>query len=184
MLFTDQPPASHFQHIIQLHLERYPLLEIPDLYKLVHQAALGNSHLTTDLATVTRQLQLELEQVVDSDAWPMVENITPDQTLIRVRLAPFKAFQLKPQALAAAMVASAREFQGSHPRLREYWQVVERNASRRSLRFTRAELEAYIKPLAAQNFPARHHSETYRRLYQPAYRVIMGKFMSSLLETS
>jgi hypothetical protein len=39
------------------------------------------------------------------------------------------------------------------------------------------ELKAFFDKMEAQGFPAMHHSEVYKRLYRPAYRVVARQYL-------
>lgn len=51
------------ESIPRKHLTRYPLLQIQNLYKLLHQAALGSEHALTDRLPVERWLRRELAEM-------------------------------------------------------------------------------------------------------------------------
>ena len=49
-----------FQHIILEHASRYPWWMTSDLYKLIHQAALGSGHAVTNPAEAPARLEQDL----------------------------------------------------------------------------------------------------------------------------
>jgi hypothetical protein len=72
------------------HAHRYPFWELSDLYKLLHQAALGAEHALTNEAHVWEWLVRELA------------DLEPDGTLVLVHLRPFAHLGLDPKLLLTA----------------------------------------------------------------------------------
>jgi hypothetical protein len=112
-----------FHKIIVAQLQRYPAMQIEDLYKLVFQAAMGNEHLMADSAMVHNYLIKELESIQASTDEPLWEEISPDGQVVRLNLRPFKARQGDHRVLFQAMTQSARTFQKSPERLAQYWLI-------------------------------------------------------------
>ncbi len=56
----DATESQDFQKVISYHVQRYPLLEIRDLYKLVFQAAMGSEHAAPDREAAKQWLDREL----------------------------------------------------------------------------------------------------------------------------
>lgn len=51
--------SLNFQPIALEHCSRYPGLQVEDLYKLVHQAALGSEHAVKDIEVARQWLMRE-----------------------------------------------------------------------------------------------------------------------------
>jgi hypothetical protein len=178
MFFGRHPQdKGAFRKIIYTHWRRYPLMEMQDLYKLVQQAAMGNTHLGSDHAKIYIVLREEMAQIQDSPHEPLLEELTPDGSVVRVNLRPFKALQGAPDALWQAMIQSAKTFHASPGRLAQYWQYIEEMAVAGILPYETQALQAYMQQRQAQGYPAVHHSASYRAHYHPAYRVILKQFM-------
>jgi hypothetical protein len=168
---SDRP--SGFERITLEHFERYPEMQVQDLYKLAYQGALGNEHLTTDSAMVMHYLLEELKSVSPSPDEPLLEEINAEGTLVRVNLRPYKAAQLDPDLLFQAMIGTAATYQVNEGQLESYLRDLQRLARLRRLPFSIGEFLPYIEQQRFLGFPAVHHSSRYVEHYHPSYRVVL-----------
>lgn len=167
---------STFEKVIQVQLQRYPAMQIQDLYKLVYQATMGNEHLMTDSAAVHGYLIHELESIQASVDEPLIEAISPDGEVVRLNLRPFKARHGDPRALFQAMLQTARTFQKAPERLEQYWHDLEQMAKSGATAFDAAALQSFFREMRKKGFSAVHHSAVYAEKYAPAYRVLLKKY--------
>ena len=157
-----------FETILRNHLVRYPAMQVQDVYKLIHQAALGSEHAIADPESARKWLERELAGMgVDSEE-VTIDPISPDGQIVRVHLRPFVAQGGVPEALLDAFIRTANEFRGNQNALESYWKI-----ATGIMHFSHEEMDEFIGPLRAQNYPAVHHSEAYEHAYRPAYRVIL-----------
>ena len=163
---------SAFQKAVDEQLQRYPAMQIQDLYKLVYQATMGNEHLMTDSAAAHGYLIHELESIQASAAAPLLEEISPDGEVVRLNLRPFKARHGDHRVLFQAMLQTARTFQKSPEQLERHLRELEKTAP-----FDAVKMQAYFREMREQNYPATHHSAAYEEKYKPAYRVLLKKFV-------
>jgi hypothetical protein len=175
----NQHDYISFQQIVYTQIERYPQMQIEDLYKLVHQAALGNIHLGVDTSTIRNYLLNEMEKIEASEKGELVEDISQDG-LVRVNLRPFKAKNGNPGKLLEAMVKTAQTFQPDKEKIIQYWKVIVNMAEENSIPFNKSQLESFFKKMQAADFPAIHHSEEYSEMYRPAYRVILKAYLPAI----
>jgi hypothetical protein len=172
---------SLFQKLITAQLQRYPAMQIQDLYKLVYQAALGNEHLLTDSAMVHNYLIREIESVRADSSEPLLEEISPDSAVVRLNLRPFKAQNGDHRVLFQAMMQTARTFHKSPERLAQYLRDLEKLAAPSGPIPYRADaIESYVREMRDKGYPAVHHSAVYKEQYAPAYRVLLKKYAPSL----
>jgi hypothetical protein len=166
-----------FRRILADHATRYPALEIQDLYKLVHQAAMGGEHAVGDVAAARRWLERELSSLGDGPAEPVADILSPDGRIARVHLRPYVAAGGDPLALLAAFIRTAHEHKGAQSRLRRYWAWAERMAQAGELPLSESALAHFFARKEREGFPAAHHSAAYAAAYRPAYRVIVRTFL-------
>jgi hypothetical protein len=159
-----------FESILRSHLARYPEMQIQDVYKLIHQAALGSEHVVGNLESVQAWLKQELLEMGKSTAEPMIDPISADGKMVRVHLQPFIEYGGDPETLLTAFVRTANEFHGDKQTLENYWGVATRLGS-----FPRATMDEFIQSM--KGYPAVHHSEIYAQRYCPAYRVILQEYL-------
>jgi len=168
---------SGFQNIVLDHCSRYPELQVEDLYKLAHQAALGSEHAVKDIESARQWLLRELDQLPDSSVEPLIDVISPDQGIVRVHLVPYIESDGDPENLLQAFIRTANDFHGSIDLLKDYWRDVEALAQRGEIRFSLESLQSFIDHMGALNYPAVHHSTQYNEAYHPHYRVIARELL-------
>jgi len=161
-----------FESILRAHLARYPSMQIQDVYKLVHQAAMGSEHAVSSLEGARNWMERELAEMGVGTDEPVMDPISEDGQILRVHLRPFVANGGDPETLLDAFIRSANEYRGDMQALKNYWNIAT-GIGYCSL----AEMDDYIQSMQAQNYPAVHHSPTYEKLYRPAYRVVWRKFI-------
>ena len=161
-----------FESVLRNHLARYPTLEIQDVYKLIHQAALGSEHAISNPAGARKWMERELSEMGTGHDEPVIDPISADGQIVRVHLHPFIAQGGDPETLLNAFIRTANEFRGNTQVLKDHWKTATAMQY-----FPSAEMEGYIKSMQAQNYPAVHRSPEYERLYRPAYRVVLQKFI-------
>lgn len=161
-----------FAPILRAHQKRYPEMGIQDVYKLAHQAAMGSGHAVGDPAGARNYLSRELEGMGAGPVEPLFDPISADGELVRVHLRPYLESGLSLDPLLEAFVRTANEYQGSVNVLETCWQV-----ARQAGLWPLADMDGFFTGLKTAGYPAVHHSETYRRLYRPAYRVVLRKLL-------
>jgi len=167
-----------FADIIRNHAERYPKMQIQDIYKLAHQAAKGSDHAVVDLDQAKMGLAKEMQEIGNTHFMePLVDPISADGEIVRIHLRPFSQIKEEITTLAEAFHQTALFFQGRNDILISHWE----DAVRTRL-FSKYLMKEFFKKMEEMNFPAVHHSEPYRLAYQPAYRVIWKKFLPTNLQ--
>ena len=163
--------------ILTSHLARYPQMQIMDLYKLLHQAALGSEHAVRDEQAARDWLERELAEMGEGPDDPLMDPLSPDGQILRVHLRPYLQAGKDPEILLQAFFRTANEWHGSLDKLKAYGAAAARLARAGTGSIRREETEAFFTKLEEQDFPAVHHSKVYGRLYRPAYRVVARQFL-------
>jgi hypothetical protein len=158
--------------VLRAHFVRYPSMQIQDVYKLIHQAALGSEHAISSIEGARKWMERELAEMGTGPDEPVVDPISADDRIVRVHLRPYMAQGGVPETLFDAFLRTANEYRGDRQVLKDYWNTV---IDMKYFPFT--EMDGFIKSMQAQNYPAVHHSPEYERLYRPAYRVVWRKFI-------
>ena len=118
-------PQSHhltysINQVIKAHLLRYPQMQIADMYKLLHQAALGSEHAVRDEQAVRDWLERELSEMEAGPNDPLFDPISPDGKILRIHLRPYVRAGKNPEPLLRAFIQTANEWHGSPETLKEY----------------------------------------------------------------
>ncbi len=163
--------------LLSEHLERYPRMELADVYKLLHQAALGSGHAVATYA-VHEKLAQEIAGLGGGPQDPLIDFISPDRRLARVHLRAFAQSGHRLEDLAQAFEKTARDYPASRERLQRFCACLGDLATEGAIPFTREVSDDYVERIRRADFPAVHHSEPYRAHYRPAYRVVDVRYLS------
>ena len=166
------------QRILSLQCKRYPLLEVQDLYKLIHQASMGSEHAIQDVSDARLFLEREANALIDGPEEPVRDVISPDHRILRINLRPYITSGASLSKLFDAFVHSANEFSPGISRFERYWSYTERLGGEIPFAFSKAAIRTFFKQMKDEGFPAVHHSAVYASAYQPAYRVVLAELFS------
>lgn len=153
-------------------MKRYPKMQVQDLYKLLHQAALGNGHAVPDEATARNSLAAEMKIMGEGPDEPLLDIISPEGSLSRLHLRPCFQAGINPNFILTAFLQTANKWDGSIQLLRSYGTAAAQLAETDKWEMKRFVIENYFATMEAQGFPVTHHSVVYREHYHPAYRVV------------
>ncbi|MBX2821957.1 MAG: hypothetical protein KTR29_19840 [Rhodothermaceae bacterium] len=173
---AEQQPLE-LEAVIKSQAILYPDMEVQDWYKLLHQASMGNRHLGVEDSLIYDYLLGEWERIGASDAEPLIEYISPDSSVVRLNLRPFKAAGGTPDAVFNAMKSTWETFVPSEAQFVTYLEELQQASRRSQLDISGESLTQIIDQKREEGFPAVHHSETYESLYKPAYRVLDRRFI-------
>ena len=155
--------------ILQAHASCYPKMEPTDAVKLLYQSEFGGGHLIANEDACLAYLRAEWERTpFDLDA-PLVEDIGGG--IVRVMLAAITDADAL-EALGRDFIRSAANVHGTTEGFLEKLALLRTMTAEGKFAFSLSELDEYLSAYEKAGYPAVSHSETYRRLYHPAYRVL------------
>ena len=153
---------------IRDQFRRYPKATVQDIYKGLFQSTFGPGHMIKDEAAALSYLRVELgncDSAADGFGGTVLSRFMEplDGDFVRVHLGFLKAGRMTPEELIRLFVRSAEMAEGS----------VEDFAARIGILLKmHPEAADFCAEMAAQGWPACHHSAIFRDEYRPAYRVI------------
>jgi hypothetical protein len=121
----EDPESMAIRRIILAQVARYPQMQPQDLYKLLHQAAMGSEHAMSDTAGVRTWMTSEFAAMGEGPADPMVDTISPEGNVVRVYLRPWVRVGRSTDSLTLAFMATARAIPQDTTRLKRYLSVAE-----------------------------------------------------------
>ncbi|MDD5645684.1 MAG: DUF4111 domain-containing protein [Candidatus Bipolaricaulis sp.] len=169
------------RRILIEHARRYPLWRLDDLYKLVHQAAMGSEHAVIDETRARAWLVREMAEVGPGPDEPLVDPISPEGGIVRVHLRPYVRRGLDPDLLAEGFVRTAREFRGTPEAVEMALAEAAQLAREGMLTFPEAGVRLFADRMRRAGFAPIHHSAAYAAAYRPAYRVVARTCMGEVL---
>lgn len=158
-------------HLLGRHFERYPAMQLDDVYKLLHQAALGPAHAVA-AADAAGRIEAEARDLGDGPDEPLADVISPDGRLARIHLRPYVKAGHSLARLAEAFAATAASYPPAPDKLAKFCGCLGDLADAGGLAFSRAAVEPYMQGRREAGWPAVRHSEPFRSAYRPAYRVV------------
>lgn len=165
-------PESGFRRVLVGHTRRYPAWEPADVYKLIHQAAMGSEHAITDEVAARDWLDRELRELAPGPDEPLIDPISPDGKIVRVHLRPFAQRRLPVDGLLRAFLETGRRVDPSIERFAMFAAAAEEAAREGLLPFRVGQWSARLAGLREAGLPPVHHSARYIERYSPAYRVV------------
>ena len=165
---------DELKQVLAAHAHRYPLMEPTDAVKLIYQNEFGGGHLIRDEAACCAYLQREYQSVTQSNDIPLTEFI--GNGLVRVNLKALDAYGYSPDALAKDFIRSAAVHTGTLDSFRRKLDVLRQTVREGLFRFSFEEMEAYLTAYAEAGYPMVSHSDTFRKTYAPAYRIILEEY--------
>lgn len=162
--------------LIEQHLQKRPGMALQDVYKLLYQGVLGPEHIIETAESFKARLRSEWEHLPAGPEDELLESIRPDQTLARINLRAYRAAGGSLEQLAEACLDTAGSSFQAIGDLQEIWRSLSRYFLENHLYgFSNQEIQSFSRWLDENNFPPVHHSEIYRQMYRPAYRLIQPR---------
>ncbi len=156
---------------LKLQCETYPQLQPEDLLKGLHQSVFGCGHFVNQNAE--EYLRKELETLEVSEG-PELEPLAGD--FCRVHLRYLGNYGLAPRTLFRLFWLSGIEQTGSVAQIEEKLEVLLRMTSAQQLPVSYGEMRELVEAWRKVGYPACHHSDRFRAVYKPAYRVVRKEY--------
>lgn len=179
--------AEHPLHLVlRTHAERYPDMQVIDLYKLLHQLTFSIGHRITSEKSEREWLEHEFRIYTPNSKDMMLENISTDQTLLRLHLRPYMAAGGTLEPLLAAYIRTGQVKQGNAAQMEANWQQLEawlQANPKLQQRFPAIDVRMVGRVQRENQWAAVQHSPEFFRAYNPAYRVLTTEEARKLLDS-
>lgn len=171
---------AYWMNIIMLHLNKYPLMTVQDIAKLIHQACFGPKHFNR--APSMDQLETYLIKELDTikiHHTTTIELIGNDYYRVYLQVLVDKKVDLITlnKSFYASMMDNV-DFKIASNMFDQVFDYIVELVERRQLPFSLFDVKAFLDNYRHQDYPALHHSEVYQRTYDPHYRVIHKKHLT------
>jgi hypothetical protein len=166
------------------HQQRYPLMQLEDVYKLLHQSALGAGHALDDADSLRQQFNSEMASMGAGPEEPLVDTISPDGRLARIHMRAYCEAGHSADALFDAFVQTAREYPPAPEKLVKFCGCVADLAGAGGITFDQSEVAGYFETVAKEGYPIVRHSAAFRKAYRPAYRIVCIDFLPAVEPTN
>ncbi|MDC1311637.1 hypothetical protein N8Z26_04205 [Burkholderiales bacterium] len=159
------------------HIARYPNLELRDLYKLLHQSALGASHANATDDVLEKEFNLELDNLCETHVEPAIDPISPDGKIARIHIRSYLAQKYSTENLLSAFIQTTKNHNGSKEKLQKFCNCLKDLSKARQLPFSPEETEAFVTDIESKDYPTLRHSDVFRQEYDPSYRIVHLDFL-------
>ncbi len=161
---------SDWELVLKEHLARYPAMQPCDVVKLLYQREFGGGHMIRNPKESLARLRAEFTTVSREERKLCRENI--GKGMVRVYLASLPEDDAALVSLNDVFVESANRHQGSKENFVRDLQALATRYRAFPFAFSESELKEYLEDYQKAGYPIVSHSEIYRELYRPAYRVV------------
>jgi hypothetical protein len=166
------------RELLLAHYQRYPLMRIQDMVKLIFQNEFAGGHMLTDEAMSLSRLTEEFRTIRrNSSAYsnqPLFEEI--GNGLVRLYLQGLGSDAPDLSTINRFFMVTSNTHKGSIEGFEKKLDELMCACRSQTLPYTLKALEDYLQQYRSQGYPAVSHSEQYRTAYSPAYRVIRREF--------
>jgi hypothetical protein len=169
--------------LITAHLERYPAMSVPDVYKLLHQSVFGQGHPVPNRKAAREWLDQEAGLTAPDSTIPLLESVHPAGEIVRVHVRPYQAFGGKLPALLDVYIRSGEMLHGDLARIAALWDDFCKMIEPGSVlagRFALRDAMLLRKIRQVDHWAAVHHTPEYIQRYKPVYRVVAVELAEAL----
>ena len=158
--------------LVRWHIEQHSALGITDVYKLLYQGVLGAEHLMQDEKKAQTYLAKEWEAVPGDQNILLLEPVSVDGHVVRLNIARAKSNGISQHQVWLAFYRSVQNLSPSKTAFEQVWNLFQQSCEENLLPFDLQDVHYFTQNVRSEGFPAKHHSEAYRKANRPAYRVL------------
>ncbi len=159
--------------IILQHNCIYPRWQVMDLVKLIYQNEFGPGHYISDSEASLERLRAEIKGLPQNEEGPLFVDLGNGFGRLHLDAARGK---LSVETINRLFILSAKKRIGSMQAFGSKLEAAKALCAEGLLPFAAGELERFLIDYKARGYPAVGHSEEYRQVYSPGYRVINSTF--------
>ena len=157
------------ENALRSHSKKYPMMKPCDAVKLIYQASFGAGHIISDAESARIYFDREINVTPLDESAPFYEEI--GNGFYRYNLSS-KALRENRDKVFDLFILSANETNKNKALFEDSLEVLKKLAEENVFSFSSDELLRYLEKYIEAGCPMVSHSETYRKNYRPAYRVI------------
>ncbi len=161
--------------LIAAHMQRYPAMEVTDVYKLLHQSVFGPGYRVPSRKHAREWLDHEAGIANEPPTTPLLESVHPEEAFVRLHLMPYLAHGGNLATLLDAYIRSSDHESGSAAEMDACWShfetMVQTNPVWQRL-FSLRQIGMLRAAHRADDWAAVHHSPAFIQAYRPTYRIL------------
>jgi len=165
--------------LVEWHKTARPAMRARDTYKLLYQGIFGIGHIMGPGAWEYLKQEASQLNTIEQPSEPLMEPVSVNARVVRVNLRPFLRENQPLSKLMEAMRLS--DIHGNASEFLEIWDAFAHFPWSLKLGFERDDIEAISNSLNSVNPQPMHHTQEYRDVYHPAYRVVKKQEITEVL---
>lgn len=166
---------SYIQKVLSESLKRYPEMEVQDALKLIYQSEFGCGHLIKNKETSYTMLIEEWRNTQENND-ELFEIIGDGYA--RFNIGAAKKHGISPKIFQNIFLKSVEAEIGTIENFYEKVSELKKLCTEGRFPFLIGDIDSFLSQWEEKGRPLFRHSEKYRVLYKPAYRVISEKYIS------
>ena len=163
-------------NVLKQHFSRYTKAKPQDVFKFIYQSCFGCEHMVSSIDVCTKRISEEFEGIADNDS-PLIEAL--DGKFSRINLSYLNK-GLSAETLGKIFYLSSMEDKENFSCLEDKISTATRLSEEGFFSFSHDEYLSALSKWESECYKAIHHSDEYRREYNPSYRVISNRFVPFL----
>ncbi len=167
-----QKPA--FLQLLSKHLASYPEMQPQDLVKLCYQRAFGAAHFCGEMQQAVDAAVQETAECVGCSE-PLLQPLDVNGDFYRFSLSAAKQLGLDILPFARAFALDSATCTADSDWFSDALTALEELSVQGMFSFPPEQMKAYLAEYRAAGCPSVSHSQHYRNLYRPHYRVFCGQ---------
>ncbi len=172
---------QRFINVLLQHIEKHPLLEVVDIYKLLYQVANGPAHLLAH--TDIQEIKEQWENAQNFDE-PPLEEISSLGNLVRAHFAPLRKMSVPFDNIENSLILTAQVFHPQPHLLIDWWREIGDLIEIGVLPLSKTQYETLDIEFQQWGFVPKHHSEIFVREYKPAYIILLLEIYEAISESA
>ena len=169
---------SDLKNLLLKQYQLYPKMQLQDMVKLIYQNEFAGGHMIPDENESLKRLKDELHSLKKQGANKTISQAFESigNGLCRIHLSALEGRNIELETVNKFFVNTANSVKGSVEAFEEKLHVLRECCEEGSLPYSLQELEAYLKEYKNQGYPPVSHSDIYKALYSPAYRIVKEEY--------
>lgn len=168
--------SERTRNLLLKNYQQYPKLQIQDIFKFIYQSSFGCEHLVSSLQKATENIVFEYENL-QKEGSSIIEQL--DGGYCRIPVSVLDG-NLTVDTFARMFYNSAKKEENGKRLLQEKLKVAKELVLEKQLPFSINEVEQAVAKWQKNDFQSLHHSDIYKKNYNPSYRVIANRFVTFL----
>lgn len=169
--------TDKLKEIILEHIKKYPEAELQDILKMLYQNEFGPKHLVENEIECFKSLSNEINNINYDENKELFEDIGEGALRLNLKAIPVGTDL---NYINKIIVNSANEFCGTNEKLVVKFGLLVVMAQNNEIPFDIQKVRDETNAFAKNGFKPISHSEVYKQIYSPSYRVISKKYRSTV----